>query len=662
MNPRALAWLPLALGFALPTSAALAGYTPFANIPQPIGVACLGDGPGGITDRLIVTTYDGKIFSVTPAGVASQLSLAGQPGWNGVEVYLALSPGLGGWATNRVYFVKGHQIYQIDDTLSTVTLFATLPSVTSTHSGVTFDRTGVWGFDMIVSQNNGNVWRINSGGAVSYVGTAGTHHESPRVITNDPLKWGAYAGCITTSGEYSYNVTAFCPDGSVSVLAAGLVNAEAADLRPTSGEVTFEGTPYVYFLSAFNQNRLVAYTAADLPAGSEGDLFVSREYSGGIYRVAGPGAVTTFADALSEHYEGSNFCFFAGTVDTAEECGDGIDNDNDGQVDEDDTDCQVCSDGNLDPGEVCDDGNVVNGDGCDDDCNLEDPCAASGGDTDGDGVCGDQDVCPGHDDNADADGDGYANGCDVCPGFDDDADGDGDGLADGCDACPNDPANDADGDGACGDVDACPGYDDNADADGDGTADGCDVCPLDAEDDADGDGICAPDDFCPYDPDNDADGDGICGDVDLCPLDGENDADGDGVCGDVDECPGFDDNADADGDGLADGCDTCPHDAANDADGDDICGDVDECAGTTFPDGVPTSSLGTNRWADLNGDGVFDTVLPRGQGPKRGYTMEDTHGCSCAQIIDELNLGAGHTKFGCSISAMDDWTLLMSRL
>jgi hypothetical protein len=53
--------------------------------------------------------------------------------------------------------------------------------------------------------------------------------------------------------------------------------------------------------------------------------------------------------------------------------------------------------------------------------------------------------------------------------------------------------------------------------------------------------------------------------------------------------------------------------------------------------------------------GVFDTVEPNGNGPRRSYTIEDTAGCSCEQIIAELDLGAGHSKLGCSISAMDDW-------
>lgn len=39
--------------------------------------------------------------------------------------------------------------------------------------------------------------------------------------------------------------------------------------------------------------------------------------------------------------------------------------------------------------------------------------------------------------------------------------------------------------------------------------------------------------------------------------------------------------------------------------------------------------------------------------------MEETGGCTCEQIIVALELGQGHVKFGCSISAMQDWIALV---
>jgi len=98
---------------------------------------------------------------------------------------------------------------------------------------------------------------------------------------------------------------------------------------------------------------------------------------------------------------------------------------------------------------------------------------------------------------------------------------------------------------------------------------------------------------------------------------------------------------------------------SNDSDGDGISDGEDLCPNTLIPENVPTVRLGTNRWALTDVDGIFDTTNPRGRGPERSYTIEDTGGCSCEQIIDELDLGKGHSKFGCSISAMDDWTAIV---
>jgi len=92
-----------------------------------------------------------------------------------------------------------------------------------------------------------------------------------------------------------------------------------------------------------------------------------------------------------------------------------------------------------------------------------------------------------------------------------------------------------------------------------------------------------------------------------------------------------------------------------DSDHDGVPDDQDLCANTSTSDlaaGVPSRGLGTNRWADLNGDGIFDTVDPNGKGPRLSFTLHDTHGCSCAQLITLCGYGSGFTYYGCSISAM----------
>jgi hypothetical protein len=44
-----------------------------------------------------------------------------------------------------------------------------------------------------------------------------------------------------------------------------------------------------------------------------------------------------------------------------------------------------------------------------------------------------------------------------------------------------------------------------------------------------------------------------------------------------------------------------------------------------------------------------------GRGSERRYTVADTGGCSCTQIVAAQGLGAGQTQYGCSIGTMDTW-------
>jgi len=98
-----------------------------------------------------------------------------------------------------------------------------------------------------------------------------------------------------------------------------------------------------------------------------------------------------------------------------------------------------------------------------------------------------------------------------------------------------------------------------------------------------------------------------------------------------------------------------------DSDDDNVADSDDFCPDTAIPEVVPTVRLKPNRWALIDADTNFDTIVKgKGKGPKRGYTAEDTAGCSCEQIIKAQGLGLGHTYHGCSISAMDDWVELVT--
>ena len=183
--------------------------------------------------------------------------------------------------------------------------------------------------------------------------------------------------------------------------------------------------------------------------------------------------------------------------------------------------------------------------------------------------------------------------------------------------------------------------------------------------DTDDDGVCDDEDNC-ADTANvdqgDADADGAGDACDVCPNDPSNDADDDGVCGADDNCPDVTNpgQEDADGEGIGDACDLCPLDPYNDEDGDSVCGDVDVCPETVLPEAVPTVSLGVNRFADTDGDGVFDTTAASRKAPKWAFNITETAGCSCDQIIAELRLGRGLRRYGCPVEVMTTWVTTVS--
>ena len=89
--------------------------------------------------------------------------------------------------------------------------------------------------------------------------------------------------------------------------------------------------------------------------------------------------------------------------------------------------------------------------------------------------------------------------------------------------------------------------------------------------------------------------------------------------------------------------------AAPDADSDGVDDADDMCVDTALPD-QPTKGLKPNHFA-ANAAGEF---VDRNGRPS-GITIEDTGGCSAAQIIVATGLGNGHTKHGLSKGQLMAW-------
>jgi len=103
-----------------------------------------------------------------------------------------------------------------------------------------------------------------------------------------------------------------------------------------------------------------------------------------------------------------------------------------------------------------------------------------------------------------------------------------------------------------------------------------------------------------------------------------------------------------------------------DRDGDNVPDEEDKCPDTVLPESIPTKRLLTNHYADIDGDGIFETIKRKIKGSNdyiirdriddSNYTLEDTYGCSCEQIL-EIKPGSdkGEEKFGCVIGTIKTW-------
>jgi hypothetical protein len=305
-------------------------------------------------------------------------------------------------------------------------------------------------------------------------------------------------------------------------------------------------------------------------------------------------------------------------------CGDGVDNDGDGDTDCRDDGCAstlACADREDESGELCRDGEDNDDDGrvdcADPGCADRVFCGEELGAACGDGIDNDADGAEDCDDDGcagavacggeapepapgDADGDGLVDEDELIVGTDPAlADTDGDGLLDGAEVLDVLSPADEDEDGRIDALESAV-----LDCDGDGRADQRDARDQDREgDDRDLDGVLNADDA-------DDDADGIVDDEDPCPWSATTcslDEDGDGIRNKADVCPCVEDadQADRDGDRVGDACDAFPDDPALQADAAEPClGGVCELVVEEVL--YRLSTAGGATLLDANGDGAAD--------------------------------------------------------
>jgi hypothetical protein len=147
------------------------------------------------------------------------------------EKYMTMAPSqsaAAGFTPRDVFVTLGASVFKIHN--GTVTMFTTIAGCLATdHNGITFDHFGTFGFDLIVTCQEGNVFKIDGAGIVTPVGSTGGEIEGPAVV---PPGFGPHGGEIWVADEGGNAVHAIKNDGTVTLNILSHVSAEGVFVIP----------------------------------------------------------------------------------------------------------------------------------------------------------------------------------------------------------------------------------------------------------------------------------------------------------------------------------------------------------------------------------------------------------------------------------------------
>jgi len=297
-------------GLAAPAYAAFpVNPVPFVTNPPtggPIGFSYAGNKFVGTVLDTIPQPGINLLYStnLNGTGVAPFGNLASPPvvlaPTFGREHYVSssLNAGQGGFPINDIYVASGNNIIHIsnDGLTNYGPIFgSSTGGITGDVRGITFDATGAWGGDMLVTTHDGYVYRVNSSYVPTQIAFEGTgiDTEGLDVCPLGATQWSGLTGNLFVASEGTGLIHAIKPGQPSSfagtVVASGITTAEQLSFVPMN--LGASGSPLEGMYSA-NWNASLGVNVLHAPAsdftGMQGDLIVTGEGTGNINGITAP--------------------------------------------------------------------------------------------------------------------------------------------------------------------------------------------------------------------------------------------------------------------------------------------------------------------------------------------------------------------------------------
>ncbi|HEX7435701.1 MAG TPA: PEP-CTERM sorting domain-containing protein [Caldimonas sp.] len=184
-------------------------------------------------DKFVGSVYFGpnnsQLYSSNLTGTG--LALFGTPiaGFSG-EIYVSASLGIGGYGPRDVYAGSeaGGTVVRVAHDGSSQGVFAS--GLTGGVRSIAFDPYGLYGNQMVVATQAGNIYTVSNTGAATLLASVGEDAEG---LSFAPQTFGTYAkGTLFVASEGSGILRAITPGGTVTNAVTGLPGAEMVSFVP----------------------------------------------------------------------------------------------------------------------------------------------------------------------------------------------------------------------------------------------------------------------------------------------------------------------------------------------------------------------------------------------------------------------------------------------